>query len=185
MKLQNRILSMAALLLITACGGGGGSSGGGGGSTTQPAAALVYTSPADPTTWRLVADAASTPTHLVLDLMAPTGAAGLGVTLILTTDNLGAQWSMVSGSSYAVQVPYPYPLVDVASTQGAALRVVVGQAAGPAFAYGSSPVLKVALDLAAGALPGSIALSASQCGHLGAAPPPVPVTVEVGSLRAE
>jgi hypothetical protein len=182
MRPLNLIFSGAALLLVTACGGG---SGGGAASTPSPATALVYTNPTDPTTWRLVADAASTPTHLVLDLMAPTGTAGLGVTLILTTDNLGAQWAVVSGGSYAVQVPYPYPLVNVASTQGAALRVVVGQAAGPAFAYGSAPVLSVALDLAAGALPGSVALSASQCGHLGATPPPVPVTVEVGSLQAQ
>ena len=164
-------------MLCLACGGGA--------KNPLKAATLVYTNPTDASSWRLVQAATSTTTHLVLDLVAPTGASGQGVTLVLTTDPAKAAWSPVSGGVYAVQKAYPSTLVKIATLKGADLRLLMTQAAGTPVAYGSLPVLTVALDLTTGTLPGSVALSAAQGGHLGPAPQPVPITVAVGGLQAQ
>ena len=169
------------MLLLFAPGCGGSHSG----STPAPvAAALAYTAPAG-TGWRLVQDPASTSTHLVLDLLAPAGTQGNGITLILTTDPAQATWSPVSGSAYGVQNVYPAPVVNVASVQGSALRLLAAQAPGTPVTYGTAPVLTVALDLVAGIPPGAIALTATQAAHLGAGAPPVAITVAPGTLAAQ
>jgi hypothetical protein len=172
------LAAAAALLLTAACGGGSGSGG-------RAELALVYQDPTGPAAWRIQAEAPGFPStsHLVLDLMAPDGASGQGVTLILTTDQ-NAQWSKVDGSHYEVQTTYPSPLVEVASVQDSSLRILVAQAPGAPVAYGAKPLLQVALDLAAGASAGSVTLSATAAGHLGASAPAVPITVEVGTLQA-
>ena len=149
------------------------------------ASALIYTDPSDPTAWRLVRDSASTSTHLVLNLLAPTGMFGQGVTLILTTDSVEANWSYVSGTSFMAQNAYPNTMVSIARVMGPDLRIIVGQASGTPVTYGSAPVLTVALDLMPGAKPESVALSVSQGGHLGSTPTPVPINIEIGSLEAQ
>ena len=145
---------------------------------------MVYAGPTDATAWRLVQDSASTPAHLVLDLLAPTGAAGRGVTLILTADAAQAAWAKVDGSSYAVQDAYSTPAVQLARTSGAGLRILISQAGGTAASYGASPVLQVALELTAGATAGTVALTATQAGHLGATSSPAAISVLVGGLQA-
>jgi hypothetical protein len=149
------------------------------------ASALIYTDPSDPTAWRLVRDSVSTSTHLVLDLLAPTGMFGQGLTLILTTDTVETSWSYVSGTSFMAQNAYPNAMVSIAKVMGPDLRIVIGQAAGTPVTYGSSPILTVALDLIPGAKPESVVLSVSQGGHLGSAPNPVPINIEIGSLQAQ
>jgi len=150
------------------------------------ASALIYTDPTDPSSWRLVRDSASTSTHLVLDLLAPIGLFGQGVTMILTADTTEANWSFVSGTAYLAQAAYPNAMVSIASINGNSLRIVVSQAAGaPVAAYGSAPVLSVALDLVSGASPGNVAVSVAQGGHLGLTPTPSPITIEIGVLKAQ
>jgi hypothetical protein len=182
MRNRGLLLSGAALSLALACGGGGG-------SAPAPAKTLVYTNPTPSATdWQMVADAqASTPTHLVLDLVAPAGASGQGVTLTLATDSGKAAWTLVNGSpsSPFLQCAYATPLVEHAGVQGPVLRLVVAQAPGTPVVYGSSPVIQVALDLASGAVPGTVALTASQGGHLGAGTAPVAISVSTGVLQAE
>jgi len=165
------------VLLLLACGGGS--------TSVRNASSLGYTSPTDTSSWRLVQAASSTSTHLVLDLLAPAGASGQGVTLVLTTTPSLATWSFATGASYAAVTAYPTPVVNVASVQGANLRILVAKAPGTPVAYGTGPVLTVALDLASGAPPGAVAVTVAQAGHLGTKAPPAPITVAVGSLQAK
>jgi hypothetical protein len=164
------------LVLALACGGGAGN------VTSSPSTPLVYTDPTDTTSWRLTHDPASTPAHLILDLMAPSGASGQGVTLILTTDASKATWHAFSSGGYLQGLVFSSPLVDVASVQGSALRIVAAKEPGAPVTYGSAPVLQVGLDSVAGAAAGNVTLSATDGGHLGAAAPAVPIPVQVGSL---
>src|SRR5690348_6768659 len=80
MRLENTMKTMLkpgsflVLASLVACGGGGSSSNSGGTPSNPNAATkLVYTNPT-PTAgqWALMKDAASTDTHLVLDLVSPT-----------------------------------------------------------------------------------------------------------------
>jgi hypothetical protein len=174
----------AALLGTLGCGGG---SGGGASRSATPATQLVYTAPGG-SAWRLEldqADPATTDKHLVLDLLAPAGTSGQGFTVVLSSDPGNAVWSKVDGTNYAVQSLFSAPLVNIASVSGGDLRIVFGQAPGTVVSYGANPVVKVALDLAAGATVGDVVLTASQGGNLGTSATPDQVTVSVGSLLAK
>lgn len=159
----------------------------GGARPSPPAAtALSYGNPAAPTQWRFVQDAGSTRTHLVLDLLAPPVASGMGVTFVLSVDGSRAAWSS-AGPGPVAPLAYGGPLVHRASIRGSDLRVVVSQEnPTPPVKYGTAPVLSVALDLAPAGGPGTVALTASQGGHL-AAPlaQPEPIAVDVGTLQAQ
>ena len=170
----------AALLMLLACGGGSSSS-------VPPATALVYTDPTDPAQWRLVKDATSTPTHLVLDLMAPAGVSGMGVTLILNVDGSRATWGDAMGAGLLKAGGYQGVVARCSSLQGSALRILLSQVnPTPPLVYGSAPVLTVALDLGAGASQGNAALAASQGGHLPAPlTQPAAVTIQTGTLTAQ
>jgi hypothetical protein len=69
--------------------------------------------------------------------------------------------------------------------QGPALRIVAAQAPGTPVNYYAAPILQVELDLAATALPGTVDLTATLGGHLGASGPSAPITIQVGSLQAQ
>jgi hypothetical protein len=168
------------LTLTLACGGGGSNVG------NPYATKLTYTGPADPTLWRLTQDVASTPAHLVLDLMAPASVtSGYGVTLVLTTDPNRTSWHAFSPGVYLQGLIYPSPVVQVASVQGPALRIVAAQAPGTPVNYYAAPILQVELDLAATALPGTVDLTATLGDHLGASGPAAPITIQAGSLQAQ
>jgi hypothetical protein len=129
-----------------------------------------------------VRDSTSTSTHLVVDLLAPTGTSGQGITLILTTDTAAATWSYVSGTDYMVQGVYTNPVVNIGIVSGAELRILVSQGGGTAVSYGTTPVVQVALDPVSGASAGTVALTATQAGHLGTSATPDAITVNPGSL---
>jgi hypothetical protein len=178
MNSMRNLLASALLITAFSCSGGGGS------NPPTPAARLTYTDPGDTTQWRLTRNAASTATHLVLDLMAPTGASGRGVSVVLTCDAKAA-WKAVNGSAFTQNVAYTGDLVQKGSVQGSDLRVLLSQRPGTAQSYGSSPVLSVAMDLVSGTLPGTVAVSAAQGAHLGSAAAPESITVVAGTLKAE
>ena len=142
------------LLATLACGGGGG---GGGASAPAgpPATTLSYSGPAaDTTQWQLAEDSAS---HL-----HPPGAGPAGARRRRRAWGHGGADPQprpghlvdVAGSAYATQTLFQNPKVDLASLSAdkSQLRLLLGQAAGTAaVTYGSTPVVQVALDLAASA----------------------------------
>jgi len=172
----------AALLLTLACGGGGG-----GGTPAPPATTLNYSFSSGPgDTWRLVQNAsASTSTHLVFDLFAPSTASGDGFTVVLTTNPAQAAWSRPDGVNYMTRVPYPNAKVSIASVAGASLRLVAGQVPGAEVPYGTSPLAEVALDMASSATVGGVTLTATAASHLAGPGDPTDIAVEVGTLQAQ
>jgi hypothetical protein len=157
-------LTALALGTLVACGGGGGS----GPAAPVAATALVYTDPSADT-YRLVRNSQSTPTHLVLDLVGPSGAQLRGVGMVLALGGLTiASWAPVTpgGVNYVQE--------GAGLTLGAAPRAVVGKLAtgtelqlglfqkGPAVPVavpGAVPLASVALELNPGAAPGTVTLS--------------------------
>ena len=180
MNAMRNLLASALLLTALAC-----TSSKGGDTPQPPATRLTYTDPTDTAQWRLVRNAASSSTHLVLDLLAPASASGRGVSMVLTCDSKVA-WKAVDGTALVKNgVTFTGDLVQRGSVQGADLRVLLSQKPGTVQAYGSGVVLSVAVDLVSGTLPGAVAISAAQGAHLGSAAIPESIPVLVGTLKAE
>jgi len=91
----------------------------------------------------------------------------------------------VEGANFVQNHAYTGPLVQRGSEQGGDLRVLLSQKPGTPVAYGTAPVLTVALGLVDKALTGSVTLKAVQSGHLAAAEEPQTMTVAVGQLRIQ
>lgn len=131
-------------------------------------------------------DSTSSTSRLVLDLMAPTGTSGQGITLILTADTSKATWATFSSGSYLSGIHYTPLLADKVSVEGSALRIVIAQQPGTAVTYGSTPVLQVALNVASGAAIGNASLTATAGYHLdGTAASSTPITIDAGTLSVK
>lgn len=167
------------LLLTLACGGGASDS-------VAKAVTLAYTNPATASAdWQLVKDSTSSTSRLVLDLMAPTGTSGQGITLILTADTSKATWATFSSGSYVSGLPYATPLLaNKASVNGSALRIVVAQDPAGSVTYSSTPVLQVALNMASGAAVGNANLAAKAGYHLDAGTTSS-ITIDAGTLSVK
>jgi len=197
MTTLNRILSGTSALALAgllACGGGGG------GSTPPPvttATALAYT---DPTTgtYKLVKNASSSGSHLVLDLVGPTTGTASGVSVTFTADATKTTWVDVpAGGTTAVlmqngtqfNLGTGTPIQKAKATAGV-LQATVAQKglASPASLNGA--LLRVALDLKAGlglAQGTAITLTAdgAKCQILDGAGTISTITVSVGTLTAQ
>ncbi len=188
-------LSLAALL---ACGGGGG------GSTSTPvpapapaAPSLAYT---DPTTgtYKLVKDASSSGSHLVLDLLGPGSGTAMGVSLTLSADTAKLSWVDVpaggttttlvkNGTQFNLGSGTP---IQKAKVSGNVLQVTLAQKNPTPAATLSGTLLQVALDLKPGlglASGTALALSADpiKCQVLDGTGTISPITVTVGTLTAQ
>ncbi|MBS1766289.1 MAG: hypothetical protein JST05_02655 [Acidobacteria bacterium] len=165
LKTLLKIASGMTLAGLVACGGGGGgsSSSTGGGTTGPSATKLVYTNPSPSAgQWGLMKNAASTDSHLILDLMPPSDAvSGFGVGITLTTTG-GVTWSKVaSGDATYIE--------NVAYTLGSGTQLIQGTPkassliagvyqkglATTPIAHSAGAVARIALDLKTGTSPSS------------------------------
>ena len=182
------LLGAAALVMMAlgaGCGGGAGSAAGPEVTPGLPAAtALSYLDPTDPGQWRLVRDSGSSASLLILDLLAPAGSSGRGVTFVLAADPAKVAWQAVDGAALVKNLGFSGSPVRRASPQDGGLRVLLAQTPGTPVSYGAAPLLSVALELGGQVEPGTIALAASQAAHLGAAATAETITIAVGTLQA-
>ena len=185
-------VSLAALF---ACGGGGGS------STPSPvpttAASLAYTDPATGT-YRLVKNASSSGSHLVLDLLGPSSGTAMGVSITLSADTTRVTWVdvpaggttaalMKNGTQFNLGAGLP---IQKAKATGNVLQATVAQKNPSPAVPLNGTLLQVALDLKSGLglTPGTaITLSAdgTKCQILDGASIISPITVTVGTLTAQ
>ena len=189
--------SLLAVAGLVACGGGGG----GGNAAPATATSLTYTDPTSGT-YLLKKDAASTSTHLILDLVGPATGTASGVTLTLNADTSKVAWVDVPAgvsNSILVQNGTQFdlgtgPALILARASGTTLMATVAQkglAVTPAALNGV--LLKVALDLKPNlGLPQgtTILLSADGTKSLvldgtKGSTPISPITVSVGTLTAQ
>lgn len=173
--------------LTVGCGGSSASQ-----TPAAPAAAqgLIYTAPAT-TGYKLVRGAASTPTHLVLDLVGPQGSQLKGVVLTLTSDGVRTAWGNPGGVDPYLKAGGVLDLgsgTPLAKSQlaGAALQAGLFQkGSAPAATLGTAPIFSLAVDLRAGAKPGAVPLAASSAQILNASGRTQTITVAVGTLSAQ
>lgn len=164
------ILSALALGSFLGCGGGG-SNAPKPAPTPTKATALAYTDPAGSYALRRNA-ALSTATHLVLDLTGPavaTPARGIALVLSLGTATQ-ATWAPVTagGNNYVAEGAVfnlgtgAKAMLGRTVNGGADLQVALFQKGPsvPAATLGTAVLASVALDLKAGAAPGTVSLSA-------------------------
>lgn len=184
-----RLAVPAALSLLLACGGGGGSDSG---SSTPAATKLTYTDPApSATNWTLVKDVSSTNTHLVLDLVPPTdGGNGFGIGFTLNASGSAAWSKVLPGDSGLVH--------NTGYALGSGTQLIKGVGKGgdliagvfqkglatTALPHANGSVASIALDLPAGAAPGTVTLTVKAAQELQLSGMQN-VTLTVGTLSAQ
>ena len=155
-------MGMAGLLLagLAACSGGSNAST----ATSGTATTLSYTAPVS-RGYRLVQNAASTSTHLVLDLVGADGAQAQGVTFNISCDGAKAAWSApIAGAGLvmngkAFNLGTGVPLMKILATPSDVQAALYQKAGTPAASLQDQVLLTVALDLKPGAPKGPVALS--------------------------
>ena len=160
-------LSGLALASLVACSGGGGDNPPPPPPPKTIADRLDYTNPTSGT-YTLVKDAASTPTHLVLNLMGPVGTQGTGVGFYLSADTSKVTWSKPAGSDSILARNGVFdlgtsPQLAVAKANGDQIQVGFYQkgTTKPAVTFTAMSILaSVALDLKSNVPLGAVAFSA-------------------------
>lgn len=195
---MTKLLSSTAALALAgllACGGGGGSS-----APPAPviATGLAYT---DPTggTYRLVKNASSSGSHLVLDLVGPSTGTAMGVSVTLNADATRVTWVdvpaggttsvlMQNGTQFSLGTGTP---IQKAKASAGVLQATVAQKTPTAPASLNGPLLRVALDLKPGlgltqGTAITLSADAAKCQVLtGTASSPATITITVGTLTAQ
>jgi hypothetical protein len=198
MKKTLSFFGILSLALLSACGGGGGGSTASSGTTPPPppASALSYQDPAA-TGFRFVKNtSASTGTHLVLDLIGPSGTPAKGVAFFMMADTSKVTWvhptpSDTSGSHIAAGTVFPLGsgaklLAD--KVNGNQLQVGIFQKGGSATTIGTTPILSLALNLNSSAAKGTVSFgpaSGKQAKQMNADGTLSDITINVGTLSAQ
>ena len=181
-------LSLAALL---ACGGG---------STPPPAptaTSLAYTDPATGT-YKLVKNASSSGSHLILDFLGPSSGTAMGVSITLSTDTTMVTWVdvpaggstvmlMKNGTQFNLGSGIP---IQKAKVTGNVLQATVAQKAPTPAASLNGTLFQVALDLKSGldltqGTTITLSADATKCQVLDGSGAISPITVSVGTLTAQ
>ncbi len=183
------LFGASALMLLLACGGGGSSP-----QPTPAASSLAYTDPTSGS-FQLKKNPASTPTKLVLDLVAVNAGNGAGVAFHLTADTTKVNWAKVqdadpeyvrNGTVFTLGTA---PQAFKGKVSGNVLQVVVSQKG-----LTGSPVLNgtlatVALSLKSGIAPGAVTLDVvtgkAQILMASGDPNPSALTITKGTLTAQ
>jgi hypothetical protein len=186
------VLATCALAVLLACGGGS--------STPAPVPAAAGLAYVDPTsgTYRLVKDAASSGSHLVLDLQGPASGTAMGASITLSADTAKVAWVdipaggttatlMKNGTQFDLGTGLP---ILKAKATGSVLQATVAQKNPTPAATLNGTLLQVALDLkpGLGLTPGTtIALSAdgSKSQVLDGTGTLTPISITVGTLTAQ
>ena len=185
MRMFPSSLAIAALAALSACGGGKG-------GTPSPATKLTYTDPSGGS-YRLARNPASTPSHLVLDLVGPPSTVVNGVGFYLEADAGRVTWAPVSGTSHVASDFFTGPLLVCERVAGSVLQACIYRKGGvPAPTTGSATVLaQVALDLQPGVpsmthIPLGVPSGKALILNPGtASTPTTPITIAIGTLIAE
>lgn len=179
-----RLLPFACIVLFLACGGS---------DRTAPAPAppapapkLIYTDPAGGD-YRLVRNASlSSDTHLVLDLVGPSGTLGRGLAFRLSVDAAKAAWTKPSASDADLLAPLildlgSAPRILKTKVTGGTLETAFSQKGAAVSAKALNGVLaRVALDPKTGAT-GTLSLAAAQAQLLPENGAPVGIAIAVGT----
>lgn len=171
------LLPVAGLLLLSACGGGSGSSS----PVVQPKQ-LAYTNPTSGD-YKLLKNAASTPTTLILDLQGPAGTTGTGAGFTLSLDSTKATWSstLINGKAFVLGSA---PQILSATVSGGTLQAAVAQKGLSAPVDLGNTLATVQMSMVSGATPGDLALQAGKCKVL--TPTGIQtITVSVGTLKVQ
>ena len=191
----NPLLSVAAALSLAAllaCGGGSSAP-----APAPTATSLAYT---DPTTgtYKLVKNASSSGSHLILDLLGPSSGTAMGAAIALSADTTKVAWVdvpaggttallMKNGTQFDLGSGLP---IQRAKATGNGLQAAVAQKNPTPPASLNGTLLQVALDLKSGLglTPGTvITLSAdgTRCQVLDGTGSVSPISVTVGTLTAQ
>jgi hypothetical protein len=163
MRMLPSSLAIAALAALSACGGGKG-------GTPSPATKLTYTDPSGGS-YRLARNPASTPGHLVLDLVGPPSTVVNGVGFYLEADAGRVTWAPVSGTSHVASDFFTGPLLVCERVAGSVLQACIYRKGGvPAMTH-------IPLGVPSGK---ALILNPGT-----ASTPTTPITIAIGTLIAE
>jgi len=153
------LFGASALMLLLACGGGGSSP-----QPTPAASTLAYTDPTSGSFQLKKNTALSTPTKLVLDLVAVNAGNGAGAAFHLTADTTKVNWAKIqdadpeyvrNGTVFTLGTA---PLAFKGKVSGNVLQVVVSQKGLTASPVLNGTLATVALSLKSGIAPGAVTL---------------------------
>lgn len=184
--MRQSFLLVLPLMALLACGGGGSPA-----PTPAPSAPkITYTDPAS-SGYRLVRNATlSSDSHLVLDLVGPSGVQGRGVAFTFAVDPARLAWAKPEATDADLVRPMTFdlgaaPQILKAKQAAGTLQVAFAQKGSAVPAKTLDAVLaRVALDRVASA-PTSPTLTTSACQVLPAAGTPQDISVAVGTLRLQ